>query len=742
MSREIWKMQHIPILSVFLILGYSLGIMGQAGLPCLLETEGDLYVLGMFEVCTYGGNDTFMYTVVTALEVALKDMEVAYSGFTVGYKLFTFCGSCFYEEYWSLFELPLLLHLTQDTLDYMLDFGNRTLKIVYNQNGLVMFEPNITTFGHTVESFFTQEKWTLVGNAYEACNNYIEFENQNSSNFCSDWTVVFNNFAKKKDVIRKKILEAPDNATLFFGNLNDFKQLLTATKNKTKPFIFCCLETLEDLALDSQILNGTILLYHELQDSYGFEEYFKVVKVNLTQSNQTYEIQGTADNLNVTVKCQNKTWDFSNDTYYLQTSLLRQTYSLIQVLYKAVNSTCLENLSRCQNWTNPLLASENNTTSPLPDYIMNAIENEYVYTAYLTAATTNHKTLTCYNISLSQNPSLCSKSCKIMERIEMIGDCCSQCQNCSEGTFSNGTDCLPLTIAHEVLIYILSPLGILLCLGSLAVFLTHIKTPIVKTSGGNIFYCYLAGLIIAFSSAFLFAVTPTKNTCLIGLPLSAMGFSVCLSSILARSCRILIAFANTAARPSKLQLHLYIIIITVGTLGEVAICLAWMLIDPLHSTYLPKGQRITNVACDCNNIYWYLISFGYLVLLCLISWVLAIKSNALPPTFSESRSISFSMLIFLAIWACTLLIIVSQNKDLQTVILGVSIVLSSWGILGCITLPKVFVILFRPERNSQQWIRHVTYEYCRHVAYKADMNLETEHSSVNTSADTVMSVTS
>ncbi|XP_028668810.1 uncharacterized protein LOC114660340 isoform X1 [Erpetoichthys calabaricus] len=746
-------MQDVPTICVFLILGGFWRSLALVSLPCVSENDGDLYVVGLFQVCTEQDNaDSFMYTVFTALESALKNTMNNYSGFKLGYKLYSSCGDCLdnyeYDCYYNgncpLDNLPVVLHFTQDSLDYLTDFGPGTLKIVVNGNGLLSFLPNLTDFGKVIGSFFAEKRWTLVGTIYDACNEYIEFENQNSSDYCNDWKMVVSDFNVKINEIKNNIFGHTNNVTVFFGTLKQFKELITSVSgNTTRPFVYCCLETLEDLTDFSDVLNRSMLLYHEIRlddDSYS---YSKEVMKNITQSAEASTIIGGSTNFNVTVTFQHNISDVGNIQHKLNWAevMFSQIYTLIRVLYEVANSTCRSRLKECQIWTNTSQCLTKNETSLLRSLISAAIQNEYDFKVCNIDTNKTHKNMNCYSVSRPQS-SLCVQSCKVSERSVMIGHCCMQCQPCSGGTFSNGTDCLPLTIVPDILIYILSPLGIVLCVGSLAVFLAHAKTPIVKMSGGKIFYCYLTGLIIAFSSALLFAVTPTNNTCLIGLPLSAMGFSVCLSSILARSCRILIAFANKAERPNKFQLHFYIIIITVGTLGEVTICLAWMLKDPLYFTYLPQAKQYTNMACDCNNKYWYYISFGYLGLLCLATWGLAIKSNALPPAFSESQSISFSMLIFLSIWGCTILIIMSDIKDLQTVILGVSIALSAWGILGCITLPKVFIILFRPERNSQQWIRHITYEYCRHVAYKAGMNLETQHSTVSTSATSMSSVTS
>ncbi|XP_039631910.1 G-protein coupled receptor family C group 6 member A-like [Polypterus senegalus] len=727
-------MQHLAVICIFLALGCSWGIPAEAP-PCLLEKPGDFYVIGMFEVCTYIYNleiDQYMNAIVNALAFTLNHIQSDFSGFTLGYMLFTSCGDCLSNVYncyldgnCLLYDIPVILYVTQDSLDYLFEFGSGTTKVVINERILPSFLPNLVTFSQVVESFFVQNKWNLVGAAYESCNDFAEYGNQNSSNYCNDWKILFNNFQGNINEIKQSIRKNKDNATLYFGDLMDFKELISGTGDIQKPFVYCCLETLEDLADVSKSLNGTILIYKDIRVDDGFYSYFKEAFRNLS-------IFISSSQVNVTVTCQNDTSD--NIKYHLKIPVaMRYVYSFIRILYKTVNNTCLGKMSECQNSTTKFQSFTQNETSLLQNYIKIATENVYDFKIYRAVTNKTDVDLTCYNISQTEKLHLCATSCNVSQKMTMVGTCCMHCEDCPEGTFSNGTTCLRDTIVHGVLICILSPIGILLCFGVFIVFLKYADTPIVKSSGGSIFYCYLTGLIIAFSSSFLFIGKPTDGVCMVGLPLSALGFALCLSSILSRSSHILLAFSHNSEKPTKFQRYFYIVIIVIGTLGELIICCLWMRLDPLHFQFLPYGQVFTNMGCKCTHLYWYFICFGYLALLCLASWTLAIKSHSLPPSFSESSSISFSMMIFLTIWSCVILIIVSKNEELQAVILGVSISVSSWGFLICISLPKVYIILFRPERNSQKWISFITLEYCHEVAFKADLKFEAQRSSISTS---------
>ncbi|XP_039631580.1 G-protein coupled receptor family C group 6 member A-like isoform X2 [Polypterus senegalus] len=429
--------------------------------------------------------------------------------------------------------------------------------------------------------------------------------------------------------------------------------------------------------------------------------------------------------------CQNA-WQRYNEFNQLDLMWSLQIFYFARHIYETFNSTCVKDLKKYQNslFVNTSDDIRKNFCNNIVNF-QDVISAGSFYKAYYVEGYGPNNTLICSDEFNLTHPSKCQTTCLPSHKKVRLGSCCVNCYECEKGTFSNGTDCLPLSVVPEVLISILSPAGILLCVGALCVFLKNADTPIVKSSGGKIFYCYLAGHIITFFSSFLFVGQPSDGTCRVGLPLSALGFSLCLSSMLARTCKIMFAFSNTVERPTKFQQHFYILVIVLGTLGEAVICFLWMFLDPLKLIYLPEGQTLTNMVCDCDNKHWYYLCLGYLIVLYLASWGLDIKSQSLPPTFRESRSTFFSMMIFFIILCIMLFIVVANYQAMQAVILGVFIALSSWGILIHFTLPKIFIILCRPQKNNQNWITYITFEYCRHVAFKADLKFEIQQASTS-----------
>uniref|UniRef100_A0A3Q3AP66 G-protein coupled receptors family 3 profile domain-containing protein n=1 Tax=Kryptolebias marmoratus TaxID=37003 RepID=A0A3Q3AP66_KRYMA len=335
--------------------------------------------------------------------------------------------------------------------------------------------------------------------------------------------------------------------------------------------------------------------------------------------------------------------------------------------------------------------------------------------------------------------SFCSQECPVgyVKNQEGIHKCCFSCKICSNGTYDNSTedpyrciDCkdtewsaagstscnlrlveyVPFTDIGAVVIMVGTWIFIGLIIAVSVLFAINYNTPVVKSAGGPICFLILVCLSLSDISVFFYFGEPTTASCILRFLPFLMFYTVCLACFVVRSFQIVCIFKIWTKYNGQW------LIITVAFITQaITLTIGYSIAPskPFNDTMSYSKSII--LGCDF-NFEGIAASLVLLLSLCCLCFIFSYMGKDLPKNYNEAKAITFCLLLLILTWIIFATTnVLYHGKHIHT-FNALAVLSSLYSFLLWYFLPKCYIIIFQPHKNTQQHFQGLLQNYTKTVS--------------------------
>ncbi|CAK9294580.1 unnamed protein product [Gordionus sp. m RMFG-2023] len=355
----------------------------------------------------------------------------------------------------------------------------------------------------------------------------------------------------------------------------------------------------------------------------------------------------------------------------------------------------------------------------------------------LTFSTVKYKPPSDYNGTTVK--SICSDACGkgFIKSIKKGGlTCCWECRECKPNEFVideltcktcqmgywpdfNRTMCLKVPERYvrwndlaSIIALTMATLGGTLTSLVLIVFTKHNNTPVIKSSTRELMYVILVGIIISLSTSIPLSTKPNRVSCAMNRIMPGFAFSMIYSALVTKTNRISRILEGAKSKdhiithkPKFMSLWAQLVITLFLVAIEIVILITMTIWEPpgtklQYAAITSSGDVSKNVEiiCATSNIA-IMVPLSYNFFLIGLCTLYAVKTRNLPENFNEAKFIGFCMYTTCVIWIA--FVPVYFGSDSKAISYNFCVILSAYVALVFLFFPKLYIIMFRPEKNSR-----------------------------------------
>uniref|UniRef100_A0A672YMZ5 Taste receptor type 1 member 1-like n=1 Tax=Sphaeramia orbicularis TaxID=375764 RepID=A0A672YMZ5_9TELE len=346
--------------------------------------------------------------------------------------------------------------------------------------------------------------------------------------------------------------------------------------------------------------------------------------------------------------------------------------------------------------------------------------------------------------------SLCSKECPVghAKHQDGIHKCCFNCEICPNGTYINSTvdpencvECnsetewsgegstscnlrlveyVPFTSGGAIINLIATGAFVGFTAAVSALFAINYNTPVVRSAGGPMCFLILACLCLCSVSVFFYFGKPSASFCIMRYLLFFLFYTLCLACFAVRSFQIVCIFKIAAKYPALqswwMKYHGQWLFIPV-----VFVTQAFLLtVEYLHAPPKPFNETTwayNKIILSCDmNLSGSSVSLLLIVSLCFFCFIFSYMGKDLPKNYNEAKAITFCLVLLILTWIISATAnILYHGRHLQS-LNAMAILSSLYSFLLWYFLPKCYIIIFQPSKNTQQHFQGLIQSYTKTIS--------------------------